>query len=283
MRPRRGSDQARRTGPRRTSCGWASSRDEGNQLFQADFLVTIRDDDHLVESIAYVFQGHTLFTIRRAEVRRPPRAAMRLGPGRAAIPPSRRTRAAAEVARADPRRHGPAQRHGRARWRSGRTTRCTSSATIRAGRTVGRSWTSSTCPARRIACSPRCIPRRTSGTSCSCRPIPSTRTWARRRTRASCSTPRPRASRCGATRTSQQMAEILLSSIGATGLFSGPPAKDRTVLPAGDARGDLPRPRRQRDPDRRRAARAGGQPRAGQGEMRAVLACRGRGMESSPT
>jgi hypothetical protein len=41
--------------------------DESNKLLQVDFLVTIRDDNHRVESISEVHQGRTLFTIRHSE------------------------------------------------------------------------------------------------------------------------------------------------------------------------------------------------------------------------
>ncbi len=43
------------------------AQDESNKLLQVHFLVTVRDDNHRVESIAEVNRGHTLFTIRRAE------------------------------------------------------------------------------------------------------------------------------------------------------------------------------------------------------------------------
>ncbi len=42
-------------------------RDESNKLLQVDFRVTIRDDNHRVESISEVYQGRTLFTIRHSE------------------------------------------------------------------------------------------------------------------------------------------------------------------------------------------------------------------------
>ena len=46
----------------------SSTASEGNPMSQAHFLVTIRDRDHVVESIACVFQGHKLYTVRRAQV-----------------------------------------------------------------------------------------------------------------------------------------------------------------------------------------------------------------------
>jgi hypothetical protein len=42
-------------------------RDESNKLLQVDFRVTIRDDNHRVESIAEVYKGRPLFTIRHSE------------------------------------------------------------------------------------------------------------------------------------------------------------------------------------------------------------------------
>src|SRR5262249_39587692 len=42
-------------------------QDEANKLLQGHFLVTIRDDNHRVESISSVVKGHTLFTIRHSE------------------------------------------------------------------------------------------------------------------------------------------------------------------------------------------------------------------------
>ncbi len=42
-------------------------RDETNKLLQVEFRVTIRDDNRRVESISEVYQGRTLFTIRHSE------------------------------------------------------------------------------------------------------------------------------------------------------------------------------------------------------------------------
>ena len=108
------------------------------------FRVTIRDDNHRVESTR-------IRRLREEDLHdpsrpRPPGAASRnYGWDLAGLTPAVEKDKAvrSRPCRPSPTWSGRVSRS--TRWRSGRTTRCTSSAAIRAGRPVGRSWTSSTC------------------------------------------------------------------------------------------------------------------------------------------
>ena len=205
----------------------SSTEGDGNG-FQAYIRVTIRDDNHMVESIEFVVSGAKALHDPSRPGRRAPRAALRLGPGRTAAR-RREGQGRSEIARADPRRHGPARVSRSTRWRSGPTTRCTSSVAIP-------SWSTrrqivdildvASPPHRMFAA---VYPAKDKRHVVLMQAHTFNANLARWRARASCSTPRPRASRCGAARTTRRWRRSSCRACGSTRLiFTDTPAKDRT-------------------------------------------------------